>query len=71
MCLVLKDVGAGLPDGRRCAGASSLSSGQLEVMLNRRAQASDELGNPEMLNEAEGCCGAHTRTGLVFAPTSH
>ena len=29
-------------------------------MVNRRAQASDELGNPEVLNEAEGCCGMHT-----------
>jgi hypothetical protein len=35
-----------------------MDSGQLEVMVNRRNRFSDELGNPEMLNEAEGCCGA-------------
>lgn len=29
----------------------------MEVMVNRRNQYSDELGNPEMLSEGEGCCG--------------
>jgi len=36
-----------------------MASGQLEVMVNRKSQSSDELGNPEVLNEAEGCCGMH------------
>ena len=58
-----------------CAGASSLASGQLEVMVNRRALASDELGNPEMLNEAEGCCGTHSCSwfkpnAIVVAPST-
>ena len=33
--------------------------GQLEVMLNRRTALSDELGNPEKMDEQEGGAGAH------------
>lgn len=42
----------------RAAGASSMRPGQLEVMLNRRTALSDELGNPEKMDEQEGGAGA-------------
>jgi hypothetical protein len=35
-----------------------MRSGQLEVMLNRRTALSDELGNPEKMDEQEGGAGA-------------
>ena len=38
----------------RAQGASSLASGSLEVMLHREAEMSDELGNPETLQERLG-----------------
>ena len=37
-----------------------MESGQVEVMVNRRNEYSDELGNPEKLTETEGCCGANS-----------
>jgi hypothetical protein len=35
-----------------------MRAGQLEVMLNRRTALSDELGNPEKMDEQEGGAGA-------------
>ncbi len=38
-----------------------MRSGQLEVILNRRTAMSDELGNPEKMDEREGGQGAPAR----------
>lgn len=35
-----------------------MRAGQLEVMVNRRTAMSDELGNPEKMDEMEGKRGA-------------
>ncbi len=34
-----------------------MRSGQLEVMVNRRTDESDQLGNPEVMNEEEAGSG--------------
>lgn len=43
--------------------------GQLEVMVNRRSALSDELGNPEKMDEQEGGLGAPP--ALLFLPLAH
>ena len=48
-----------------------MESGQLEIMLNRRTQLSDQLGNPEVLDEAEGCCGELPQTPHSTPTTPH